>query len=193
MNGIDVRAATAADQASVMDIITLAFAADPPTRYWWPLASDYMHWWPRFGAAMGARAFACGSVTVTSDLSGAAIWLPPGIEPDGEAIAALDMPGTPEEEEVSNALREAMAAYHPPEPHWYLWLIGVDPRVRGRGVGSALLRHTLDRCDAEGQTAYLESSTPQNIPLYERHGFEVIGRIQVRDMPPLTPMIRLPR
>ena len=27
--------------------------------------------------------------------------------------------------------------------------------------------------------AYLESSNPRNIPLYERHGFEALGEIQV--------------
>lgn len=193
MDGIEVRAATADDEAAVMDIVTLAFAADPPTRYWWPHASDYMQWWPRFAAAAGSRAFESGTATVTADLSGAALWLPPGVERDEARIAALDMPGTEEDEVISGELGAAMAAHHPHGPHWYLWLIAVDPRMKGRGVGSALLKHTLAQCDAAGEIAYLESSTPQNVPLYERHGFEVTGLIKVRDIPPLTPMIRYPR
>lgn len=32
-----------------------------------------------------------------------------------------------------------------------------------------------------------------NITLYERHGFEVMGTIQVGAAPPVTPMLRRPR
>jgi hypothetical protein len=41
--------------------------------------------------------------------------------------------------------------------------------------------------------AYLESSNPRNIPLYQRHGFEAMGEIQVGAAPVVTPMIREPR
>ena len=50
-----------------------------------------------------------------------------------------------------------------------------------------------DRADAAGLPAYLESSNPRNISLYERHGFEIMGRIQVGDGPLVTPMLRPPR
>ena len=62
-------------------------------------------------------------------------------------------------------------------------LIGVDPARQGRGLGSALMKHTLALCDAEGALAYLESSNPRNVPLYERHGFEVVGEIRPADIP----------
>jgi hypothetical protein len=48
----------------------------------------------------------------------------------------------------------------------------------------------LDRTDREEQIAYLESTNPANIPLYQRHGFEVIGTIQVDEAPPIFPMSR---
>lgn len=44
-----------------------------------------------------------------------------------------------------------MARAHPREPHWYLFGIGVGPARPGTGVGSALLRSRLDRCDHDGQ------------------------------------------
>ena len=47
--------------------------------------------------------------------------------------------------------------------------------------------------DRDGLPAYLESSNPANISLYERHGFEVMGRIRVADSPVMTPMLRRPR
>jgi ribosomal protein S18 acetylase RimI-like enzyme len=85
---------------------------------------------------------------------------------------------------------EQMGQYHPDEPHWYLPLIGVDPAQQGKGYGSALLKHAFRLCDEDGTSAYLESSNPENIPLYRRHGFEVLGTIQVGSAPPITPMLR---
>jgi ribosomal protein S18 acetylase RimI-like enzyme len=85
---------------------------------------------------------------------------------------------------------ERMAAYHPAEPHWYLPMIGVDPAHQGRGYGSALLRHGLHQCDEDRVPAYLESSNPANVPLYARHGFVVLGTIQVGASPPIFPMLR---
>jgi hypothetical protein len=36
-------------------------------------------------------------------------------------------------------------------------------------------------------------SNPANVPLYRRHGFEVIGEIQVGSSPTIFQMIRHPR
>jgi ribosomal protein S18 acetylase RimI-like enzyme len=86
-----------------------------------------------------------------------------------------------------------MGGYHPTEPHWYLPLIGVDSAHQGRGYGSALLRHALRQCDQDNVAAYLESSNPANVPLYERHGFVVLGTTQVGSSPPFIPMLRAAR
>ena len=91
------------------------------------------------------------------------------------------------------AIFEQMGSYHPDEPHWYLPLIGVDPAHQRRGYGSALLEHALRACDADGTPAFLEASSLESIPLYQRHGFEVLGTIQVGTSPPITPMLRRPR
>jgi len=72
-------------------------------------------------------------------------------------------------------------------------LVGVDPIAQGRGYGALLMRHAAHRFDAEGVPAYLESSNPRNISLYLRHGFEILGTIQVGDSPTVTPMLRRPR
>ena len=125
---------------------------------------------------------------------GAALWLPPDVHPDEEALAALieETVADPVRKEVF-AVIEQMASHHPREPHWYLPLIGVDPIQQGKGLGSALMRHALSRCDREKKLAYLESSSAKNIPLYEREGFERIGTIQAGEWPPLYPMVRTPR
>jgi ribosomal protein S18 acetylase RimI-like enzyme len=91
------------------------------------------------------------------------------------------------------AIFEQMEAFHPREVHWHLPLIGVDPSHQGQGIGSALLRHVLSACDKQKVLAYLEATSSRNILLYERHGFEALGRIQVADAPPVVPMVRKPR
>lgn len=55
------------------------------------------------------------------------------------------------------------------------------------------MKHALRRVDEDRLPAYLESSNPRNISLYERHGFEVVGEIQVGKSPVMTPMIRAAR
>lgn len=86
-----------------------------------------------------------------------------------------------------------MERSHPREPHWYLAFVGTDPDCRGTGAGWAVIEPVLDRCDAAGLGAYLESSKPENLPYYERFGFGITGRIDLPDGPPLWPMWRDPR
>jgi GNAT superfamily N-acetyltransferase len=69
-------------------------------------------------------------------------------------------------------------------------LIGVEALHRNSGCGAALLQHRLRQCDREHLPAYLWSSNPLNISLYERHGFEIAGTIQVGSSPPIFPMLR---
>lgn len=174
--------------------LTLGFAADPVARHVWPNAADYLSHFPRFAAAFGGRGFDHGTAYATPDASAAALWLPPEVEPDGAAIEALIVETVAPEKLADVAqMFEAMEEYHPAEKCWYLPMIGADPAHMGKGLGAALMKHALARCDAEGLPAYLESSNPRNISLYERHGFEVIGEIRAGAVPVMTPMYRAAR
>lgn len=78
-----------------------------------------------------------------------------------------------------SAMRAAMDANHPMDrPHAYLWFLGVSPEAQGMGVGSRLLSAGLSKVDALGLPAFLESSNSANVPLYRRHGFEVVKEYQ---------------
>ena len=65
--------------------------------------------------------------------------------------------------------------------------------ANGPKLGAALMAHALVPCDRDQKLAYLDSTNPKNIPLYERHGFELLGTIQVGSSPPVFPMLRKPR
>lgn len=189
-----VRIATRTDEAPVIDVITLGFSSDPMAR--WSLQDPrvYLTHFPAIVRAFGGKAFDEGSAWCVEGYAGAALWLPPGAEPDSEALEELLETHAPAHiRSDMNGVFDQMAVYHPTEPHWYLPLIAVDPARQGQGHGSALLREGLERCDRDGLLAYLESSNPRNITLYQRHGFEVMGTIQVGSSPPLTPMSRKPR
>jgi ribosomal protein S18 acetylase RimI-like enzyme len=83
--------------------------------------------------------------------------------------------------------------YHPKQPHYYLFAIGVTSDNKGQGLGTALISHMLRRCDAEGLPAYLENSKEENLPFYKGHGFKVLKQIRFSSSaPPLWLMWRDP-
>ena len=84
---------------------------------------------------------------------------------------------------------EEFSEYHPKDA-WYLAFIAVDPPKQGSGIGSFILKEALKMIDEKNEKAYLEASSERNMSLYERHGFECMGRIQINDSPAAFPMIR---
>lgn len=189
-----VKTATAAEEATVIDVVVLAFSADPAARWTWRDPQQYLMHFPRFVKAFGSKAFSHGSAYYVDGYAGAALWLPPEVQPDEEALITL-VQGTASEQSQEHVfgVLEQMGRYHPSEPHWYLSLMGVDPFHQGQGLGSALMQHALIPCDRDRKLAYLESTNTKNIPLYERHGFDLLGTIQVGTSPPIFPMLRKPR
>src|SRR5262249_47352943 len=71
-----------------------------------------------------------------------------------------------------------------PGPHWYLWLIGVEPQHQGKGVAGELMWPVIALADQAGLPCYLETHKETNVPIYERQGF----RVQVRAEPPDRPV-----
>jgi GNAT superfamily N-acetyltransferase len=185
-----IKTAGGSDMAPLLATIVEAFADDPAARWLYPDDAQYRALFPDFACAFGGRAVETATAHYTEDYAGAALWLPPGTEPDEETMMGMIEATAREEKETIAAVLEAMGSYHPSEPHWYLPLIGVAPASQGRGYGSALLKHALSACDEAGLAAYLESSNPRNLPLYERHGFALLGTIQIGASPPIYPMLR---
>lgn len=189
-----IKVATTSDEAPAIAVMVLAFGSDPAARWTWPDPQQYLTHFPDFVRALGGKAFEHGSAYYVNGYAGAALWLPPEVSPDEEAlITLLQRTGAAHVQEDAAAVFEQMGRYHPQEPHWFLPFIGADPSQQGKGYGTALMTHALVPCDRDHTLAYLESSNPKNIPLYERHGFELLGIIQVGTSPPIFPMLRKPR
>jgi GNAT superfamily N-acetyltransferase len=193
-----VRPLTAADDVAVAAVLARAFHDDPvmafilrdPSSRLRRLAS-------MFRVMMGSYRRHGGDLLATTDLAAVSLWHPPDRwrTPPAELVrtgpAMLRAMGT-------SALRgvrvlDFIERHHPAEPHWHLGVLGTDPPAQGRGHGGRVLQPVLDRCDAEGLPAYLESSKDRNVPYYRRFGFEVTEELTVPGGPTVWAMWREPR
>lgn len=186
-----IERASAQHQAAAISILTLAFSVDPMARWSLPDPARYLAIFSSIAMAFGGSAFEKETAYITDSFTGAALWLPPGTKSDEETLTRLFNENTDGKiKEDMQTIFEEMERFHPTEPHWYLPMIGVDPTHQGEGIGSALMAEALKAVDRDGTIAYLESSNPRNISLYQRHGFEIIGEIQSGSSPVLRPMLR---
>jgi GNAT superfamily N-acetyltransferase len=121
-------------------------------------------------------------LTTPDSIDGIAVWLPPGLS--HTPITRLIRAGlalTPLKFGLG-AMGRFMAANHverlraklAPEPHWYLWVIGIEPEQQGRGLGSSLVEPMIARAETEGMPCYLETHKERNVAFYEKHGYNVV-------------------
>jgi ribosomal protein S18 acetylase RimI-like enzyme len=191
------RTASAADVPALAATLTRAFDDDPLTTWLFPNADARRRKLPTFFRALLRASLPFGEVYTTEDARCAAIWNPPGAFPLGWyqdarlGLTTTRLVGL----RITTCARGLMyfASHHPRERHWYLQMLGTDPDWQGRGAGSAIMAPVLERCDAEHERVYLESSKERNIPFYERHGFRVTAEIQVPAGPVVWAMWRDPR
>ena len=193
-----VRRATDADTPRLLEALARAFYDDPVLSWFFPDDDRRLGQIEGFFGMALDRIWSPHDLIYTTDaVIGAAIWLPPDqwrvsileqlrmTRPTIAAIGLRDLP---------RALRgfNLMESKHPHERHYYLPIVGVDPDWQGRGLGTALLRPMLDRCDAEAMPAYLEATSPRNRGCYERVGFSATGEFYFPKGPPMVPMWRQP-
>jgi GNAT superfamily N-acetyltransferase len=181
------------EQSKVYDTLASAFANDPVERWLYPDLAEYDKHFPDFLAAFGGRAFQSETAWRLGDFDAVALWLPPGVDPDGEHIVSVltDSVSTSQHDDLF-AVLEAMDTAHPRYPHWYLPWFGVDAATQGTGLGSQLMQACLQVIDASHLPVYLETPNPRTIPFYERHGFGVTGDARSGTCPPMTFMQRPP-
>jgi len=176
-----------------------AFADDPVANFMFAGARRRQHGLHSFFTSQINRQYlAGGHVYTTEDLAGAAVWGTPDRHRNGLMELVQLLPTAPFLVSVRTvpALRLLFEvdSLHPKEPHWYLATLGTAPERQGQGVGAALLQPVLDRADADGMPAYLESSKERNVPFYARFGFEVVEELHSKSGgPPMWRMWREPR
>ncbi|MGW1979456.1 GNAT family N-acetyltransferase [Streptomyces sp. NPDC001889] len=192
----EIRSAGAGDREAVAGLLAAGFDQDPVSGWIFPGEEHRRSTHHRLMAAFFDIVLAAGRIDLLDDGSAVALWLPVpdgGMSEDDTGPAELRAAIDPGNERIETMAR-LTARVHPKRAHDYLWLIAVDPAHQGRGLGTALLRPALDRCDRTSRPAYLEASSPSSRRLYSRLGFSTDEPpLVLPDGPPVWPMWRDPR
>ena len=165
-------------------LLSLAFFDNPLLQYIFPDERKRTRLSPSFFSAFVRYGHLAGEASTTEgSVDGVAVWFPPDAgetDPDLMEQAGVNaLPSIIGVEPFDRAMTvighcDRLHARDVPFRHWYLSLVGVDPKKQGQGVASALLRPTLARADAESFPCYLETVEPTNVPFYRRLGFKVV-------------------
>ena len=133
---IEIRSATQNEMSEAVAAIVAAFITDPVARFALPSTHDYLRAMPLVTREFGGGSFERSTAYVSAGFCGAALWLPPAVHPNDEALKKV-FRDTAKPEHLDDLLAtfEKMDEWHPEEPHWYLPLIGVEPNAQGRGLG----------------------------------------------------------
>ena len=177
-----VRGVTADELDALGAVLGRAYADDPVWTWVYPQTDRSRRLARMFRSLLRATRDRGATVLTDQARRGAAIWQ----RSDDRSLGALGnlrvgttMIASGARIRRGQAVMRAIERRHPKEPHWYLAVLGTDPAHQGEGVGSALVRHVLDDPANTPEPAYLETETEANVPFYERHGFEVIGQLDV--------------
>ncbi|MFD4621401.1 GNAT family N-acetyltransferase [Streptomyces sp. NPDC058475] len=194
--GVVIRAAGEGDRGLVVRLLDEAFQGDPVSGWVFPDEAHRRATHHKLMAAFLDVTLAEGRVDLVEDGAACALWLSVTADEhaDEEGPAHLREAVDPENERVE-LIGRLTADIHPAaRAHEYLWMIAVAPERQGEGLGAALIQSVLDRCDREGLPAYLEASSARSRKLYERLGFDDVGRpLELPDGPRMWPMWREPR
>lgn len=165
------------------DALSQAFHDDPLQSYTFPDPEERRRLSPAHFTAILRYGLLTGQVfTGVEPGSGAAVWMPPGVEGTPELAEAAGLTRLPETigagaaGRFSRMIDYAEAVHHRDmtAPHWYVMVVGVAPAFQGQGYGRALLQPMLDRAEIEGLPCYLETTQPKNVSFYQRLGFRVL-------------------
>lgn len=172
-----IRDAVPGDLDTLVDALSDSFAEDPMFNWVFPGAQLYPYF---FRMLVRDVYLPRGIVHIEDQGRAAALWLPP--EERFKIAPRLGLLKFGLKLVRKGGLRpvwrvqqqgSVFSKHLPREPHYYLQFIGCRHAHQGGGIGAELLKQGINICDEHGMPAYLECSNIRNIPLYQRHGFEV--------------------
>ena len=151
-----VRRATQADAPALAKMLARAFDDDPVAEWVSPHGPTRARMLERFHAARLRHMLPHGEVWMTEDGGGAAVWAPPEqgattVRHELELFRAVTKPRTLARLPRIQKGMSQMEKEHPHDPpHYYLAVVGTEPQMQGRGLGTATLEPVLAQCDEDG-------------------------------------------
>lgn len=163
-------------------LLARAFHDDPLMTYSIPDAAERVRLLPEVYARIIRFGTLAGEVHTTANFEGVALWMPPGATWPREKIVASGM------HEIAAVIGDAAYQRYRDvvgcewqarqrdmdNDCWYLFLLGVEPRLQRRGLGGALIGPVLARADAARVACYLETENERNVAFYKKQSFELI-------------------
>ncbi len=194
-----IRKAEADQKAAVVATLTAAFENDAIIRYMFADDTTYAQRAAVFFGHYFDVRLEGGEIFVTDDVTGAALWNPPGGNRLGNDFvedhwARTVAPAiTVDELARYESFTKVLDQMTPAEPHWYLGLLGARPEHQRRGIARSLLTPMIARAEDEQLPVFLETGMPGNVEVYKRFGFEVIAGDRVPSGPRVWGMLRSAR
>lgn len=179
------------DKSRIIEILCLSFENDPQTNYILGSGSNQLKKRKRLMAYAFEFSFANGKVEMSEDKKAAAIWKKSGSKKMTmyllyESILFFFSFGWKGLKRISD-MEKKISTFYPTEGIFrYLWILGTDPNVQGKGYGSAILSKAISSFQADSIPLYLETSTELNLNYYERKGFKLYRRIDLGNETDLT-------
>ena len=190
------------DVPSAVGVLVGAFAADPVLTHYFVGARRAVAYRLLFGDFVLSHLARGQAHALRADghLVAVALWSPPHpaeiglLERIRGGVFACALAAVyPRAAREVTAGFEEMSHLHPPEPHWYLAILGVAPGHQGKGFGARLLAPVLAAADQRRQLCYLETPFPRTHAFYRRLGFEVTGEHHpFAGAPPIWTLVRQP-
>ena len=181
------------DAKRAADTLGRAFAGYQMIRHYFPIELDAIAIAKHFllvGVTSGLRV---GEVYATSSLlEGVAVWIPPGSYPVSTLRRFLTSPFLPLVRFLFRGGLSMMAVgdffdrRHKvlmQRPHWYLEILGVDPKYQGKGYSSRLVRAMYPRADTQSVPIYIETIGSENAAIYNHLGFSTVEESLVPSTP----------
>jgi ribosomal protein S18 acetylase RimI-like enzyme len=176
----EIRKMTVQDCAAIARVQARAFFDDPLQTWALPDASTRLGILERVYELLSRHASVpAGESYTDASLASAAFWVPPGgfaLPPEAFAALAPVIEMLGDASDRFRAAEDTMRVHRPADVHFYLQGLGVDPPRQGEGLGSAVIRPVLRRCDAESLPAYLETTKERNVGFYGKHGFAEVAQ-----------------
>jgi len=180
-------------------VLSRAFMNDPMYLYLQPDPARRAAFSPGWMTTLARYGMRYAQLHVTPDpIRGISIWMPPGAaEPGAFEMIRCGILGSlagivwHSLVQMLPLTRQWEALRRQQPPHWYLWLLGVDPDSQGQGIGSALMQPGLQSADRDRLPCYLETMTERDVAFYQKRGFEIVFEGCIPSGAPFWTMKRL--
>jgi GNAT superfamily N-acetyltransferase len=172
-----VEIATKAVRARVVETVVAAFRRDPAFRFFFADPATFDRDAAVFAGWLFDGRVDRGTVWVADGGDAVAMWDGPQEE------STWTVPDLPADARGRiEAYEEAVKPLLPRRPMWYLGVLATHPDAAGRRLARAAAAEGERLAVAEGLPAYLETTNPGNVALYERSGWTQAGDTLVDGM-----------